>query len=151
MFTQNLRFWAEVKQGREDIPSHQEEKRDLRDVRYCPLSLASPWNPTDYELDSWMEEISTSQQLAWPPPRSRYHQETCMTAQPSGLTHWEAKKWSKGVQSPAPTCSVTFCTWLVKGRDGLPAAPPTPAGQADSSGLALLGMLTQCSFANYKI
>lgn len=84
-------------------------------------------------------------------PRSRYHQETCMTAQSSGLTHREAEKWSKGVQSPAPTCSVTFCTWLIKGRDRPPAAPPTPAGQADNSGLALLGVLTQCSFANYKV
>lgn len=64
MFTQNLCFWAKVRQGREDIPSHQEEQRDLRDVRSCSLSLALPWNPTDYELDSWMEEISTSQQLA---------------------------------------------------------------------------------------
>lgn len=74
-----------------------------------------------------------------------------MTAQSSGLTHREAEKWSKGVQSPAPTCSVTFCTWLIKGRDRPPAAPPTPAGQADNSGLALLGVLTQCSFANYKV
>lgn len=63
MFAQNLCFWTEVWQGGEAIPGHQEEQRDLRDLRPCPLALASPWSPIDYELDSGMEEIYTRQQL----------------------------------------------------------------------------------------
>ena len=111
------------------------------------------------------EHVNNAADLWGAKPRS--YQESCLQADVrpesvflgwsvvQGWEHPRSPRRRQGPEGPKTLCIAPSLTlgfyrlWTgLQEETELPAAPPTPTRQVDSCGLALLGVLTQCSSTN---